>query len=145
MFERMEITERMAALLTARGVKPRSIKPTLAKACGISYEAVRQWFAGETNSIKNEHLLTIASHYKTSVDWLLTGAGEMDATYPGSLASAHGQKGSETIEAAKSLLNIATPRSKKVIERIAALDQQQRLSDEDIKLLEQIIDRFSAK
>ena len=79
MFERMEITERMAALLTARGVKPRSIKPTLAKACGISYEAVRQWFAGETNSIKNEHLIAIANHYKTTVDWLLTGSGEMDA------------------------------------------------------------------
>lgn len=70
----MNITDRMAALLSARGVKPRSIKPTLAKSCGISYEAVRQWFAGETSSIKNEHLVVIAKTYKTTVDWLLTGA-----------------------------------------------------------------------
>lgn len=76
--ENMNITDRMTALLTARGVKPRSIKPELAKACGISYEAVRQWFAGETSSIKNEHLIAICRRYKTSVDWLLTGIGEMD-------------------------------------------------------------------
>lgn len=74
----MNITDRMAALLTARGVKPRSIKPELAKACGISYEAVRQWFAGETGNIKNEHLIAISRRYKTTVDWLLTGIGEMD-------------------------------------------------------------------
>lgn len=86
----MNITERMAVLLTTRGVKPRSIKPTLAKSCGISYEAVRQWFAGETNSIKNEHLVAIAKTYKTSVDWLLTGTGEMDAGPAGSEEQAPG-------------------------------------------------------
>ena len=66
-------------------------------------------------------------------DWRRAGVGDGDGD------------SRETIEAVQSLLHIATPRSKKVIERIAALDQQQRLSDEDIKLLEQIIDRFSAK
>lgn len=79
----MNITDRMAALLSARGVKPRSIKPTLAKSCGISYEAVRQWFAGETSSIKNEHLVVIAKTYKTTVDWLLTGTGDMDSAPAG--------------------------------------------------------------
>ncbi|OUM28176.1 XRE family transcriptional regulator [Pseudomonas sp. 1239] len=42
----------------------------------MSYEAVRQWFAGDTENIKNENLVAIADGYDTTVDWLLSGKGE---------------------------------------------------------------------
>ncbi len=74
----MNITDRMTELLLARGVKPREVRRTLSNACGISYEAVRQWFVGDTANIKNEHLMRIAMVFRTSVDWLLTGNGQRD-------------------------------------------------------------------
>lgn len=54
------------------------------------------------------------------------------------------EQAAQSIELAKGLLSKATPRSRSVIERIASLDAQQRLTDDDLKLLEQIVDRFSA-
>ncbi|SDU13994.1 Phage repressor protein C, contains Cro/C1-type HTH and peptisase s24 domains [Pseudomonas pohangensis] len=84
----MNITDRMTELLQARGVKPREVRRTLSNACGITYEAVRQWFAGDTANIKNEHLMSIALAFRTSVDWLLTGNGQRDfSTFKGSAAA----------------------------------------------------------
>lgn len=74
----MKITDRIAQLILARKpeVGPRGFKRDLANTCGVSYEAVRQWFAGDTANIKNENLIAIAEGYDTTVDWLLSGRGE---------------------------------------------------------------------
>ncbi|SDS43298.1 XRE family transcriptional regulator [Pseudomonas prosekii] len=74
----MKTTDRITKLVLAR--KPeigvRGFKRDLANTCGVSYEAVRQWFAGDTENIKNENLIAIAEGYDTTVDWLLSGKGE---------------------------------------------------------------------
>lgn len=74
----MKTTDRITKLVLAR--KPeigvRGFKRDLATTCGVSYEAVRQWFAGDTENIKNENLTAIAEGYDTTVDWLLSGKGE---------------------------------------------------------------------
>lgn len=74
----MKITDRITKLVLVRrpelGV--RNVKRDIANTCGISYEAVRQWFAGDTENIKNENLVALAEGYDTSVDWLLSGRGE---------------------------------------------------------------------
>ncbi|AZD07534.1 Transcriptional regulator, Cro/CI family [Pseudomonas chlororaphis] len=74
----MKTTERITKLVMAR--KPtigvRNVKRDIATTCGISYEAVRQWFAGDTENIKNENLVAISEGYDTTVDWLLSGKGE---------------------------------------------------------------------
>lgn len=74
----MNITNRINKLVLTRrpGINVRSVKRTISDACGISYEAVRQWFAGDTGSIKNENLMAIAEAFDTTVDWLLNGTGE---------------------------------------------------------------------
>ncbi|MCM2461051.1 LexA family transcriptional regulator [Pseudomonas sp. CG7] len=74
----MKITDRIAKLVLARKpeVGPRGFKRDIATTCGVSYEAVRQWFAGDTGNIKNENLVAIAEGYDTTVDWLLSGKGE---------------------------------------------------------------------
>lgn len=74
----MNITERIEKLVLARRpqIGVRGVKRDISKTCGISYEAVRQWFAGDTGNIKNENLLAIAAGYDTTVDWLLSGEGE---------------------------------------------------------------------
>lgn len=74
----MKTTDRITKLVLARrpelGV--RNVKRDIANTCGISYEAVRQWFAGDTENIKNENLVALAEGYDTTVDWLLGGKGE---------------------------------------------------------------------
>jgi phage repressor protein C with HTH and peptisase S24 domain len=74
----MKITDRITKLVLARKpeVGARGFKRDLATTCGVSYEAVRQWFAGDTGNIKNENLSAIAEGYDTTVDWLLSGKGE---------------------------------------------------------------------
>ena len=74
----MKTTDRITKLVLTRrpelGV--RNVKRDIANTCGISYEAVRQWFAGDTENIKNEKLVALADGYDTTVDWLLSGKGE---------------------------------------------------------------------
>ncbi|MCK9801440.1 Cro/Cl family transcriptional regulator [Pseudomonas sp. MAFF 302030] len=74
----MNITDRMTKLVLSR--KPetgiRGVKRQISTTCGISYEAVRQWFAGDTGNIKNENLLAMAEGFDTTVDWLLIGKGD---------------------------------------------------------------------
>lgn len=74
----MNITDRMTKLVLAR--KPetgvRGVKRQISNTCGISYEAVRQWFAGDTGNIKNDNLLAMAEGFDTTVDWLLIGKGD---------------------------------------------------------------------
>lgn len=74
----MKITDRITSLVLLR--KPdlgaRGFKRDVAATCGVSYEAVRQWFAGDTGNIKNENLIAIAEGYDTTVDWLLSGKGD---------------------------------------------------------------------
>lgn len=74
----MKITDRISKLVLARkpDVGARGLKREIATSCGISYEAVRQWFAGDTGNIKNENLVQLADKYDTTVDWLLSGKGE---------------------------------------------------------------------
>ncbi|PYC06346.1 hypothetical protein DMX04_00470 [Pseudomonas koreensis] len=74
----MKTTERITKLVLARkpDIGVRSVKRDIATTCGISYEAVRQWFAGDTENIKNENLIALADGYDTTVDWLLSGKGE---------------------------------------------------------------------
>lgn len=75
----MNVIDRIQQLLIANHVPARSIRPTLARVCGISYAAVSQWFSGRTGSIRHENLLSIARAYGTTVDWLISGEGEMTA------------------------------------------------------------------
>lgn len=74
----MKITDRITKLVLARKpeVGARGFKRDIATTCGVSYEAVRQWFSGDTGNIKNDNLSAIAEGYDTTVDWLLSGKGE---------------------------------------------------------------------
>ncbi len=74
----MKTTDRITKLVLSRRpeIGVRNVKRDIANTCGISYEAVRQWFAGDTENIKNENLVALADGYDTTVDWLLSGKGE---------------------------------------------------------------------
>ncbi len=77
----MTTIDRIQELLTYHGIPKRGMRRALERTCGISYQAVSQWFTGETSNIKNEHLAVIAHEYGSSLDWLISGKGPMVANH----------------------------------------------------------------
>lgn len=77
----MKTAERIEVLLRARGVKDRAVRIELAAVCGISPQAVGQWWT-TTKRISPDYLAKIAAKYKTTMEWLVTGKGNMDALVP---------------------------------------------------------------
>lgn len=73
----MTTIDRIQELLEHRNIPKRGMRRALERTCGISYQAVSQWFTGETSNIKNEHLAAIAQEYGSSLDWLISGKGPM--------------------------------------------------------------------
>ena len=134
----MNVIDRIQSLLQARGVPRRSVRRELAKTCEISYEAVRQWFSGDTANIRNEHLVSIARKYKVSVDWLLSG-DLSELTKPDTTAE---HAGNYQARRAEAIMDFATPRTRSVLERINQAALSGRLSDADLDLLDQIAARF---
>lgn len=74
----MNTAERIHLLVRRSGVSDRKIRSTLAKLCGISVQAVRDWFDGKTKNIGHEHLIAISEEYGVTLDWLLTGEPPID-------------------------------------------------------------------
>lgn len=74
----MQVIDRIEQLLKARGVPERKMRRALSDACGISYEAVRQWFANRNTNIEAQHVLAISKKWDGRLEWLLSGKGSMD-------------------------------------------------------------------
>ncbi|MFZ6049548.1 S24 family peptidase [Pseudomonas sp. CR3202] len=74
----MKTTDRITKLVLARkpNLGARNVKRDIADTCKVSYEAVRRWYVGDTENIRNENLIALAEGYDTTVDWLLSGKGE---------------------------------------------------------------------
>lgn len=70
--------DRVKALLKARGVKDRQLKPELARVCGVSYQSTREWFTGDTKKIGADHLAKIGREWRARLEWLVDGTGDME-------------------------------------------------------------------
>jgi transcriptional regulator with XRE-family HTH domain len=72
------ITDRMTQLVLVRRpeVGERGVRRAIADACGVTQSSVSQWCSGETGNIKNDHLISFALAFDTTLDWLLTGDGD---------------------------------------------------------------------
>lgn len=123
----MKITERINKLVLARrpGIGVRSIKRDIANTCGISYEAVRQWFAGDTESLKNANLVALADGYDTTVDWLLSGKGD-----PPSRKDAAGRSSSGAADIVRKMLDsnagaLSEDARKSIVEAVVATAQEE--------------------
>lgn len=73
----MATADRIKLALKEAGVEDRAIRSTLASICGVSPQAVAQWFSGATKDIRPAHLDAIATAYGLSLHWLITGKGPM--------------------------------------------------------------------
>lgn len=70
-------TDRLERLVTDAGVPPRQVKGAIAKACGISYQAVAQWFSGDTKQPTADNLAAVCEKYNGNLMWVTTGRGKM--------------------------------------------------------------------
>lgn len=70
----MNTVDRIEKLLIDRGVPRRQLRKELARTCGISVQAVGEWFNGKTKNIAHSNLISIADKYDSNIDYLLTGA-----------------------------------------------------------------------
>lgn len=87
----MRTTDRITKLVLARkpNLGARNVKRDIADICDVSYEAVRRWYAGDTENIRNENLIALAEGYDTTIDWLLLGKGEPPRRNGNSHEAAH--------------------------------------------------------
>lgn len=69
----MDVADRIMIVMKKNDVPERKIRRTLADLCGISPQAVKQWFDGSTKKISPEYLAKISETYGEPLDWLITG------------------------------------------------------------------------
>lgn len=67
-----------------RGMPVRGRRVLLAKIVNVSGEAARKWLSGEAIPAM-DHVSTLASYLKVTVQWLLTGEDRKDVIEAGSL------------------------------------------------------------
>jgi len=118
------------------------MRRALQRTCGISYQAVSQWFTGETSNIKNEHLAAIAQEYNSTLDWLISGKGEMIVRQQ-KAGTPPPEDHTQAVAEIDALMAAATPRSRSALEHIAAAAASGDLSEDDLVMLEKIAQRLA--
>lgn len=55
--------------------------PQLAEVCGCSYQAVKKWLTGATQSIDGAHLVKLAKRTGYEAEWIMLGTGPKHRAY----------------------------------------------------------------
>jgi len=73
------IGERLKFALDAKGDRAgtRFTASDLARACGVTRQAVSQWMLGQSTNIRPDNLVCVADWLGVEVRWLATGDGPM--------------------------------------------------------------------
>ena len=132
---RIQFVARLKQAMAAEGIPAWGMGTRLAKEAGVTAKAASKWLNAEAMPGR-ANMIAIADWLKVRVEWLAHGEGEIRSTGQAP------QKQSELLAAGMALFNKVTPRSKALIEQISELDAQGKLTDDDIKALQQIIRRF---
>lgn len=112
----MEIFERIGQLIRDKGVTPYKISVDT----GINQAILSRIINGTTKKPQYSTLKLLAEYFNVSIDWLLTGEGEMLNTAPGSTVSGNEQPA----------ITIA----------LKMLEEQLRVKDEQIAKLHQLLE-----
>lgn len=71
----MRTIDRIHRLLLDAGIPERQIRKELAKCCGISVQAVGDWYTGKTRRISPDYIAAIAHKWGSNSDYLIAGKG----------------------------------------------------------------------
>lgn len=64
-------------LIQAMKGPPRITQAALARACGVTPQAVNAWLRGGSKGLSGANLITVARFLRVSPEWLATGKGQM--------------------------------------------------------------------
>lgn len=64
-------------LIQAMKGPPRITQAALARACGVTPQAVNAWLRGGSKGLSGSNLITVARFLRVSPEWLATGKGAM--------------------------------------------------------------------
>jgi transcriptional regulator with XRE-family HTH domain len=73
MYVMKSVRERIRAAMQRAGVTQEQ----LAGACGVTGPAVNQWLTGKTKKIDPGYLVDVAACTNASLNWLMTGKGDL--------------------------------------------------------------------
>ncbi len=135
---RQEFSKRLNKACDNAGVRSRGravdIQKILkSKKVSVTTTAIGKWLNGDA-SPEQDKLLPLAAWLQVSPAWLEYGE-DSNAAMP-ALPQSHGQLAGQ-------LFNRATPRTQVALKRIQELAAQDKLSDADIDMLMQIVERLS--
>lgn len=103
-------------------------------------KAASKWLNAESMPSRG-NMIAIAEWLGVRLEWLAHGEGPMLA---GQAAVETPLAMSKRVSIGMALFDKATPKSQAIIERIAALDAQGMLTNEDLLILKAIIERFGS-
>lgn len=130
-------TARLKEALARKNIAEWGAGARLAKATGKTPKAASKWLNSEAMPGRDS-MLAIAQMLEVRIDWLAHGEGSVQPSAPSEAETA------ERVKVGRALFDRATPRSQAVLNRIAALEAQGKLTDDDIHILEKIIERFGS-
>lgn len=67
------IVGRLEQTLREAGVGDRQVRTKMSNICGITTQAIAQWFNGQTSSPSAENIAAIAAFYGADLMWVITG------------------------------------------------------------------------
>lgn len=152
---RADFVARLKKALSHAGIPEWGAGARLAEIAGRTAKAASKWLNGEAMPGR-ANMIAIASALKVRTEWLQYSDGDMleNRADASSMASAVNRPSQNDGAASNSALieehaawlaDIATPRSREVLARIASAARTGRLTDEDLNLLDQIAARFEAR
>ncbi|MDP0496387.1 MAG: hypothetical protein Q7Q73_09280 [Verrucomicrobiota bacterium JB024] len=139
---RQEFAERLRDAMRWAGWPERGSQARLASLTKATAKAASKWVNGESMPRRGK-LKLIAAELKVNPIWLEYGEGSMAESLMEQAEREYREK--DTVAALNNLKDIATPRSRQVLDRIAMAVKDGRLSEADLVLLEGIAARFEKR
>lgn len=69
----MTIPDRVKQVVLEAGIPENQMRKKIAFICGISPQAVTQWFSGSTKAPAADHLASIAAYFEADLMWVIKG------------------------------------------------------------------------
>lgn len=135
---------RAKKVMKSKGITQES----LINALGVTTRGAVGHYLSGRRDLSTDQLRDLATCIDVSLDWLLTGIGEMRPTHVSHETSHNGPAEDKanivpSSSVFRNLHAVATPRSQEILLRLERLAAEGKLTDTDWKLLDEIATRFA--
>lgn len=144
---RKEFARRLKMAIAQAGHAEWGAGARLAEVSGATAKAASKWLNAESMPGR-ANMLAIAEWLGVRVEWLQYGEGDphQPATSPEPAGQGQAEKPAPAASAiaGRALFEKITPRSRALVDRILEMEAKGALTDEDLKVLTEIVERFGS-